>query len=106
LKPGIYQYKFIVDNLWKHDPKKPKVSDNQGGFNNIIEIFTKKVDSEMSEMSEESEKNFNANDSFTTYSSDDSKKSKTLIVKLPVCHYHYIKPNSDIFVFGSWNGWT
>ena len=40
LKPGTYQYKFVVDGKdWKYDPKNPeKVDDNYGGFNSVITI--------------------------------------------------------------------
>lgn len=45
LPPGIYEYKFIIDNNWVFDPLKPKVSDNNGGFNNEIRVADKKITS-------------------------------------------------------------
>jgi len=40
LKPGVYQYKFVIDgNIWHEDPDNPeKVDDNYGGFNSIITV--------------------------------------------------------------------
>lgn len=39
LKPGTYEYKFIVDGTWKEDPENPwKVSDEFGGFNSKLTI--------------------------------------------------------------------
>jgi transcriptional regulator with XRE-family HTH domain len=39
LQPGRYEYKFIVDNEWRHDPKNSKTSRNAlGTLNSVIEI--------------------------------------------------------------------
>ena len=38
LAPGQYQYKFVVDNIWKHDMGKPTADDNMGGRNNVIMV--------------------------------------------------------------------
>ena len=38
LPPGMYQYKFIVDGQWRHDPNLPCMYDNQGNINNVIEV--------------------------------------------------------------------
>ena len=39
LTPGTYEYKFLVDNKWEHDPKNEKLVPNTfGTLNNIIEI--------------------------------------------------------------------
>ena len=39
LQPGRYEYKFIVDNEWKHDPRNNNTTRNAlGSFNSIIEI--------------------------------------------------------------------
>ena len=38
-----YEYKFIVNGYWQHDPSNTAIPDNHGGFNNVIltkeEIF-------------------------------------------------------------------
>jgi hypothetical protein len=36
LGKGKYEYKFIKNEKWFCDDKKPKVSDNKGGWNNLI----------------------------------------------------------------------
>lgn len=38
LSPGMYQYKFIVDGQWRHDPNLPCMYDNQGNINNVVEV--------------------------------------------------------------------
>jgi 5'-AMP-activated protein kinase regulatory beta subunit len=38
LPPGVYQYKFIVDGQWRHDPNQPCVYDDQGNINNVLEV--------------------------------------------------------------------
>lgn len=43
LQNGTYEYKYIIDGEWKHDTTKPFVSDNFGGFNNIIRIHDEHV---------------------------------------------------------------
>jgi 5'-AMP-activated protein kinase regulatory beta subunit len=38
LPPGVYQYKFIVDGLWRHDPNLPSMYDDMGNINNVLEV--------------------------------------------------------------------
>ena len=39
LKPGRYQYKFIVDDKWMADPdNSERVDDGYNGFNSVIQI--------------------------------------------------------------------
>jgi hypothetical protein len=39
LPPGIYQYKFLVDNEWMEDQNNPNiVEDEFGGRNSVIEV--------------------------------------------------------------------
>lgn len=38
LNPGVYQYKFIVDGMWRHDPALPSMFDDQGNINNVLEV--------------------------------------------------------------------
>jgi len=39
LKPGEYEYKFIIDGNWREDPDNPwKVPDGFGGFNSKLKI--------------------------------------------------------------------
>ena len=38
LAPGVYQYKFIVDGQWRHDPNLPCIYDDQGNINNVMEV--------------------------------------------------------------------
>jgi hypothetical protein len=38
LSPGVYQYKFIVDDVWVEDHNNPNKADNPfGGKNSLIE---------------------------------------------------------------------
>lgn len=40
LKPGRYEYKFLVDGKkWMHDPENPqKIEDGFGGHSSVIEV--------------------------------------------------------------------
>ncbi|KDD72719.1 hypothetical protein H632_c2978p0, partial [Helicosporidium sp. ATCC 50920] len=38
LAPGVYQYKFVVDGQWRHDPNLPCVFDEEGNVNNVLEV--------------------------------------------------------------------
>eukprot|EP00741_Cyanophora_paradoxa_P003437 tig00000704_g3340.t1 len=38
LKPGQYEYKFIVDNEWKFAPEQATTFDNNGNVNNLLEV--------------------------------------------------------------------
>lgn len=38
LPPGVYQYKFIVDNEWQYDPSQPAMYDDSNNVNNVIEV--------------------------------------------------------------------
>lgn len=39
LKPGSYQYKFLVDGQWVNDPSNPRTAPTQfGSLNNVIEV--------------------------------------------------------------------
>lgn len=39
LKPGIYEYQFIVDGVWTEDPANPRTQKNQFGDNNsLVEV--------------------------------------------------------------------
>ncbi len=42
MKPGEYQYRYVVDGSWKRDPANPEVRPNPfGGFNSVIRIKSK-----------------------------------------------------------------
>ena len=39
LKPGTYQYKFVIDGVWCADPQNAEsVANDQGTFNSIITV--------------------------------------------------------------------
>ncbi|OGH98570.1 MAG: hypothetical protein A2X42_07610 [Candidatus Margulisbacteria bacterium GWF2_38_17] len=38
LKPGKYQYKYVIDSAWQIDPKAETVTDNTGNVNNVKEV--------------------------------------------------------------------
>lgn len=38
LKPGVYEYKFIVDGEWCYDITMPTVTDEGGNVNNVITV--------------------------------------------------------------------
>lgn len=39
LRPGRYQYKFVVDGEWFHDPEaSEKVPNDQGSINSVMEV--------------------------------------------------------------------
>lgn len=41
LPEGEYQYKFIVDGEWVHDPEEESVDNNLGSKNNVIKVTQK-----------------------------------------------------------------
>ena len=41
LRPGTYQYKYIVDGEWLHDPSKSWRDDGTGNINNVITVDSK-----------------------------------------------------------------
>lgn len=36
LRLGVYQYKFIVDNVWSYDVEAPTRLDSEGNVNNVL----------------------------------------------------------------------
>lgn len=38
LPPGIYQYKFIVDDEWRYATDLPAMYDDQQNVNNVLEV--------------------------------------------------------------------
>jgi hypothetical protein len=39
LRPGRYEYKFVVDGEWRHDPETPeRVVNELGSFNSVLEV--------------------------------------------------------------------
>ncbi|EME26662.1 SNF1-related protein kinase regulatory subunit beta-2 [Galdieria sulphuraria] len=38
LEPGVYQYKYYVDNEWRHAPELPTALDGMGNLNNIVQV--------------------------------------------------------------------
>ena len=38
LPPGVYQYKFIVDGVWRYAPDQAAMYDEMGNINNVIEV--------------------------------------------------------------------
>eukprot|EP00195_Chlamydomonas_chlamydogama_P000584 CAMPEP_0202922760 /NCGR_PEP_ID=MMETSP1392-20130828/78093_1 /ASSEMBLY_ACC=CAM_ASM_000868 /TAXON_ID=225041 /ORGANISM="Chlamydomonas chlamydogama, Strain SAG 11-48b" /LENGTH=614 /DNA_ID=CAMNT_0049616405 /DNA_START=224 /DNA_END=2068 /DNA_ORIENTATION=- len=38
LPPGVYYYKYVIDNTWTVDPTAPKVLDTAGNYNNVLEV--------------------------------------------------------------------
>lgn len=39
LKPGRYEYKFVIDGVWMEDPTNPnKVPDPYGGYNSVLNV--------------------------------------------------------------------
>eukprot|EP01113_Clastostelium_recurvatum_P022384 TRINITY_DN2669_c0_g1_i2.p1 TRINITY_DN2669_c0_g1~~TRINITY_DN2669_c0_g1_i2.p1 ORF type:complete len:922 (+),score=223.04 TRINITY_DN2669_c0_g1_i2:122-2887(+) len=38
LRPGVYQYKYIVDGEWRVDPTQPTVRDSSGTENNLLAV--------------------------------------------------------------------
>jgi 1,4-alpha-glucan branching enzyme len=39
LQPGTYQYRFLVDGLWRNDPASNQYMPNEfGSLNNVVEV--------------------------------------------------------------------
>ena len=41
IPPGTFQYKYIIDGVWIHDPSKKWLQDGQGNTNNVIKVESK-----------------------------------------------------------------
>lgn len=39
LAPGRYEFNFLVDGVWRHDPRQPSVEDGLGGRNNVLVVY-------------------------------------------------------------------
>ena len=39
LKPGRYEYRFLVDNRWENDPSLPSVPNDFGSANCVLEVI-------------------------------------------------------------------
>jgi hypothetical protein len=39
LLPGEYEYKYLVDGVWLHDPSKPTVRTEAGQTNNLLNVY-------------------------------------------------------------------
>lgn len=38
LPPGRYELQFLVDGVWRHDPRQPSIEDGFGGRNNVLVV--------------------------------------------------------------------
>ena len=70
LASGIYQYKFIVDNVWKYSNNYPTIKDGDGNINNLLDNTKNELD-KSNEKNDKKEKN-----SVTKRKSSKSKKNK------------------------------
>jgi hypothetical protein len=43
LLAGTYEYKYIVDGVWKYNPKAPTVDDQHGSLNNFVKVFASRA---------------------------------------------------------------
>lgn len=41
IPPGTFQYKYIIDGQWIHDPSKKWLQDDKGNVNNVIKVESK-----------------------------------------------------------------
>jgi len=89
LSPGIYEYKFIVDGIWKHDPLQSTVYDGFSGKNNIIEVKPRTFHEEEQEEDE----------NIIYIHSPESHKG----LKLTKIVYQF--PANWVVIKGSWDNW-
>merc|ERR1719420_683686 len=41
IPPGTFQYKYIIDGVWIHDPSKKWTQDAEGNINNVLKVESK-----------------------------------------------------------------
>ena len=41
IPPGTFQYKYIIDGVWIHDPSKKWLLDAEGNVNNVLKVESK-----------------------------------------------------------------
>ncbi len=91
LAKGKYEYKFIVDGVWRYDPYQSTVPDGIGGKNNIIEV----------EPANFPDDEYDNEDYFVIIS---NKKKANNNYKIITISYPY--PASWVAIKGSWDNWT
>eukprot|EP00871_Galdieria_phlegrea_P003881 jgi/Galph1/4494/GphlegSOOS_G3186.1 len=101
LPAGVYQYKFIIDNVWRCAPEQPKVSDERGIMNNIIHVTVRECDDKLCfchsqqkvEPLEVHEKSFSSSSLSTISSSFQLSRNSTGIV----LRYEELQPSSPAY---------
>lgn len=91
MTPGVYQYKFIVDGEWQHDPYEKTTEDSYGGKTNLIEVKPNNFDEDDEEDDE---------DYFIIIPNlkNPDSQYKIIIVNYPL-------PASWVAIKGSWDHW-
>lgn len=100
LPKGVYQFKFIIDGVWRFTNAYPTVKDNNGNTNNVIDITNyvepqeKKTEDKNGNNSKESSKKDNSENYYlkkkNDYNSYYPKKSE-MNTDAPHVPYHYLK---------------
>ncbi|CAD8082811.1 unnamed protein product [Paramecium sonneborni] len=93
LPPGVHQYKFNVDGVWKHDPNTDVIDNNFGTYNNWLEVVPRKLIQ------------VDSSDDQEPHSDEDFKfrqNYKQDLMKVKVRTY---LDWNEMFVMGSWDEW-
>jgi len=75
---GEYEYKYIVDGVWKINPRKNHTADGHGGFNNILKVPSMEVSVEKFDISAPSK-----NESFPNMSRKEGLWNQLKRVSIP-----------------------
>lgn len=78
---GSYQYKFLVDGVWRFDEKEQYCGDGFGSYNNVIEVIPKLLEAEI-------------------FVEVDEKGNHTKKITIST----YLGGN-EVFILGSWDNW-
>jgi len=93
LLPGVYQYKFIVDGVWKFDPYDSVENDRVDGKNNVIEILPVRH--------HDGEEDFEGLEFIDLVPSMKNNSALSKIMKIV-----YQFPAKSVAVKGSWDNWN
>jgi len=91
LAPATYQYKFIVDGVWKYDPKEPCESDGLVGKNNVISVIPAEF---------EDVENHDDEEYFIFIKNHKGQDAQYKIMKIT-----YESPANWVTMKGSWDNW-
>lgn len=92
LPPGIYEYKFIVDGVWKYDPYDSVMEDGFEDLCNVIEIMPRRH--------HDGEEDYETSNYIDLTENQKGNQAPSRMMKLV-----YQFPAKTVAVMGAWDNW-